>query len=200
MDTDKIVGDVAEVVRDLVSRTLAQAEEKAEDIVGTAQREAKSIVDRANAEAAEIRSKAEHEAEGRLKAIQAALSEVQKKLGAEVPTSPVPEPEPEPPVVPEPTPPAPDPVPSPEPVPEPEPPLIPEPTPPPDEATPPQVAVADSTNGKATDDAGARLVAMNMALEGSSRDEARSRIEAEYEISDLDSLIDDIYSRVPAKG
>jgi hypothetical protein len=39
-----------------------------------------------------------------------------------------------------------------------------------------------------------------MALEGASREQARSRIEAEYECSDLDGLIDDIYSRVPAKG
>ncbi len=198
MDTDKIVGDVAEVVRDLVSRTLSQAEERAEEIIATAEKEAQSLLDRAQGEAATIREKAERDAERRLKAIQAALAEVQSKLGvgAEVPTSPVPEPEPEPPVVPEPTPP--DPAPEPEPVPEPEPPLIPEPTPPPDEATPPQVAA--EPNGKSNDDAGARLVAMNMALEGATRDEARARIKAEYECSDLDGLIDDIFARVPAKG
>ena len=199
MDTDKIVGDVAEVVRDLVSRTLTQAEERAEQIIAAAESEAKSVIDRAQDEAAAIRRKAESDAEGRLSAIQAALAEVQSKLGVrgEVPTSPVPEPEPEPPVVPEPTPP--DPAPSPEPVPEPEPPLIPEPTPPPDEATPPQVAAKPAANGKSDDDAGARLVAMNMALEGASREQAKERIEAEYDCSDVDGLIDDIFARVPAK-
>src|SRR5690349_15367188 len=109
MDTEKIVGDVADVVRDLVSRTLTQAEERAQEIVDTAQREAAGIVDRAKAEADEIRAKAEAEAQNRLKAIQAALAEVQTKIGVadEVPSSPVPEPEPAPPVVPEPTPPPP---------------------------------------------------------------------------------------------
>jgi outer membrane biosynthesis protein TonB len=203
MDTEKIVGDVAEVVRDLVSRTLTQAEERAEQIIVTAENEAKSVLERAQEEAAEIRRKAERDAETRLGAIQAALAEVQAKLGVEgeVPTSPVPSPEPEPPVVPEPTPPPPDPAPSPEPVPEPEPPLIPEPTPPPDEATPPQVAAEPAANGKKSDDdAGARLVAMNLALEGASREQARERIEAEYDCADLDGLIDDIFARVPAKG
>jgi outer membrane biosynthesis protein TonB len=200
MDTDKIVGDVAEVVRDLVARTLSQAEERAGQIIDAAESEAKSVVDRANDEAAEIRRKAEADAEARLSAIQAALKEVQAKIGigGEVPTSPVPTPEPEPPVIPEPEP---DPSPSPEPVPEPEPPLIPEPTPPPDEATTPQVAARPSSaNGKSNDDAGARLVAMNMALEGATREQARSRIEAEYDCADLDGLIEDIFSRVPAKG
>ncbi len=199
MDTEKIVGDVAEVVRDLVSRTLKEAEERAEQIIAAAENEAKSVLDRAHGEAAEIRRKAESDADTRLSAIQAALAEVQAKIGVsgEVPTSPVPVPEPEPPVVPEPTPPPPDPAPSPEPAPEPEPPLIPEPTPPPDEATPPQVA---ATNGKANDDASARLVAMNLALEGATREQAKEQIEAEYDCEDLDGLIDDIFARVPAKG
>lgn len=198
MDTEKIVGDVAEVVRDLVARTLSQAEERAKEIIDSAESEATNLVERARGEAKEIRAKAEKDAQSRLRAVQAALAEVQTKLGVtdEVPTSPVPEPEPEPPVVPEPSPPPPDPAPSPEPVPEPEPPLIPEPTPPPDEATPPQVAA----DGKSDDDAGARLVAMNMALEGASRDEAKARIEADYECADVDGLIDEIFARVPAKS
>jgi outer membrane biosynthesis protein TonB len=192
MDTDKIVGDVAEVVRDLVSRTLSQAEERAQEIVDTAQKEATGILDRARTEADEIRAKAEAEAQSRLKAIQAALAEVQTKIGvAEVPASPVPEPEPEPPVVPEPTPPPPDPAPSPEPVPEPEPPLVPEPTPPPDEATPPQAA-----NGATSDTASARLVAMNLALDGTSPDEAKRQLAAEFSVADLDSLVDEVYAKV----
>lgn len=193
MDTEKIVGDVADVVRDLVSRTLSQAEERAQEIVDTAQREANGIVDRARAEADEIRTRAENEAQSRLKAIQAALAEVQTKIGVsgEVPASPVPEPEPAPPVVPEPTPPPPDPVPGPEPVPEPEPPLIPEPTPPPDEATPPQAA-----NGTTSDTASARLVAMNLALEGAPPDEAKRQLAAEFSVADIDSLVDEVYAKV----
>jgi outer membrane biosynthesis protein TonB len=204
MDTEKIVGDVAEVVRDLVSRTLTQAEERAEQIIDAAEKEAKSVIDRAQGEAAEIRKKAERDADSRLSAIQAALAEVQAKIGirGEVPTSPVPAPEPEPPVVPEPAPPPPDPSPAPEPVPEPEPPLVPEPTPPPDEATPPQVAATAKprANGKSNDDASARLVAMNLALEGATREQAKAQIEAEYDCADLDGLIDDIFARVPAPG
>jgi outer membrane biosynthesis protein TonB len=193
MDTEKIVGDVADVVRDLVARTLSQAEERAQEIVDTAEREATEIVDRARREADDIRSKAETEAQGRLKAIQAALAEVQARIGVagEVPTSPVPEPEPAPPVVPEPSPPPPDPVPSPEPVPEPEPPLIPEPTPPPDEGTPPEVA-----NGTTSDVASARLVAMNLALDGTSSEEAKRQLAAEFSVSDLDSLVDEVYAKV----
>ncbi len=199
MDTEKVVGDVAEVVRDLVSRTLSKAEERAQEIIDTAERESKEMVDRARTEADEIRAKAESEAQSRLKAVQAALSEVQAKIGIadEVPSSPVPEPEPQPPAIPEPSPPTEDPLPSPEPVPEPEPPLIPEPTPPPDEATPPQVAARPGPEAE-TDDAAVRLVAMNLALEGTSREDAKRRLASDYDVQGLDSLVDDVYARLPS--
>ena len=46
------------------------------------------------------------------------------------------------------------------------------------------------------DDAGAaRLVAMKLALDGTSRDEARKQLAGDYEIADLDSLLDEVYSK-----
>jgi outer membrane biosynthesis protein TonB len=180
-DAEQIVRDVAERVRQLVT----EAEERAAQIVRDAEADAQGIRERAEAEARE-----------RLAEVRSALDELQGTLGvtargAEVEPEPA-EPEPEPPAVPEPTPdPVPNPIPSPEPVPEPEPPIIPEPTPPPDEGTPPQAA-----NGSRSDDEeAARLVAMNLALDGTSREDAKAQLASEYDLADLDSLIEEVYSR-----
>jgi outer membrane biosynthesis protein TonB len=188
MDGEKIVHDVAERVREVV----ANAEERAAKIVSEAELEAKGIRERAEAEARE-----------RLAEVRSALDDLQGKLGpvvggptapsspadAEVEPGPVTVPEPEPPEVPEPSPdPVPDPVPSPEPVPEPAPEPMPEPAPPPDEGTPPAAA-----NGAKSEDAiGARLVAVNMALEGASREEIDARLAAEYELDDRAKLLDEV--------
>jgi len=78
----------------------------------------------------------------------------------------------------------------PEPTPEP----IPEPTPPPDEADPPS---PEPTNGGGEgQEAAARLVAMKLALDGTSRDDAREKLAADYELDDVDTLLDDVYARV----
>jgi hypothetical protein len=187
MDAEQIVHDVAEKVRALID----EAEAKAAKIVSDAEADAKRI-----------RADAESESKKRLDEARTAFEELQKKLGigAEVPSGPVPVPEPTPQPVPEPTPPDPDPGPPAPPVPEPEPPLIPEPTPPPDEGTPPQiesapepVAVANgSAPGKSDDAAGARLVAMNMALDGASREEIEGHLAENYELDDAGSLVDDV--------
>jgi hypothetical protein len=51
--------------------------------------------------------------------------------------------------------------------------------------------------GEETDDAGAaRLVAMNMALDGASREEIDRRLAEEFQIADRESLLDDVFSRV----
>jgi hypothetical protein len=130
---------------------------------------------------------AEAEGKERLAEVRQALDELQGKLGgrgaaaeAEVDPGPVVVPEPEPPAVPEP---------EPEPAPEPEPPLIPEPTPPPDEGTPPQVG---ANGGKSDDVAGARLVAMNMALEGASREQIAAKLTEDYELDNRDKLVDEV--------
>ena len=186
MDGEQIVHEVAEKVRELIN----DAEARAAEIVREAETEAKGIRERAAAESQE-----------RLAAARNAFEELQSKLGigAEVQPGPVPTPEPTPPSVPEPTPPPPSP--APEPPAEPEPPLIPEPTPPPDEGTPPQIAAEPTASangarpaaaGKSDDAAGARLVAMNMALDGSSRDEIVSRLDAEYSVGDPGGIADDV--------
>ena len=71
----------------------------------------------------------------------------------------------------------------PEPVPEP----VPEPTPPPDETDPPSPT--------SSNDAAARLVAMKLALDGTSREDARKRLAADYDVADLDVLLDEVYAR-----
>ena len=47
---------------------------------------------------------------------------------------------------------------------------------------------------RSDDEAGARLVALNMALEGTPRDEAARFLAEHYALADLDALLDDVYS------
>jgi DivIVA domain-containing protein len=59
----------------------------------------------------------------------------------------------------------------------------------------PQEALAASLNGDRTDDeAGARLVALNMALEGSPRDATGRYLAEHYELPDVEALLDDVYT------
>ena len=44
-------------------------------------------------------------------------------------------------------------------------------------------------------DAAARLVAMKLALDGTPRAEARARLAADYEVDDLDGLLDEVYAK-----
>ncbi len=170
MDAEQLVHDVAEKVRALITDAEAKAAE---------------IVNQAEADAKRIREQASAESEERLAAARSAFDELQSKLGigAEMPDAPPPAPEPAPPP----------PAPAPAPAPEPEPPLIPEPTPPPDEGTPPQIKAEPSANGAGTDDpAAARLVAMNMALDGASREAIKDHLVGNYSLADADSVVDDV--------
>jgi outer membrane biosynthesis protein TonB len=182
--------------------------ERVREIVSEAEQRAAKIVSDAEAEAERIRARAEEEADERLTQVRSALAELQTRLGdgaaaaakakpgagtatkAEVEPGPVVVPEPEPPAVPEPEPP-PVPEPAPEPAPQPQPPTIPEPTPPPDEGTPPQVAGADA-GAKADDQVAARLVAMNMALDGDSREKIEAHLASSYELDDAGAIVDDV--------
>ena len=182
MNADQIAQDVAEQVRQLV----AQAERTAEQIIREAERDA-----------ARIRAEAESETHGQVALVRGALEELQAKLGgvpaaagspqAEVEPGPVTVPEPAPPSVPEP---------SPDPAPEPAPEPVPEPTPPPDEATPPAVAgfeaVTAAAAGRSADTTSARLVAMNMALDGASREEIEAHLAEEFAIDDVGAIVDDV--------
>jgi DivIVA domain-containing protein len=51
-----------------------------------------------------------------------------------------------------------------------------------------------STGERSTDEAGARLVALNLALEGTPRAETAQFLTEHYELADLDGLLDDVYA------
>jgi outer membrane biosynthesis protein TonB len=178
-DAEKIVHDVAERVRELVTEAEARAAE---------------IVRDAEADAKRIRERAETEARERLDEVRTALADLEGKLkgsgSAEVDPGPVTVPEPSPEPVPEPAP-APVPEPTPDPVPEPTPDPVPEPTPPPDEGTPPTAG----NGAKSGDAVAARLVAMNMALEGATRDEIERALASDYALDDAPGLIDDVLAK-----
>ena len=184
MDPEQIAHEVAERVRGV----LAEAEERANEIVRDAEDEA-----------TRIRARAESEARKRLEEVASAFQDLQGKLSgesAEVIPEPPPVPEPEPPATPEPEPPpVPEPTPDPVPEPVPTPPSVPEPTPPPGEADPPSI----SGNGAVTaDKAAARLVAMKMALDGSSREAIDAHIAANYDVDNRSDLLDDVLARAKA--
>jgi outer membrane biosynthesis protein TonB len=188
MDAKKLVDQVAQSVREAID----EAQQQADEIVKEAEAQAKKV----RAEAERIRADAEADARRRLDEVQTALKDLQGRLSgkpsSEVNPGPVTVPEPTPEPVPEPTP-DPVPEPTPEPVPEPTPDPVPEPTPP-VEIPASQTAKANGDAGGG-DDAAARLVAMKLALDGTSRDDAREQLAAEYEVADLDGLLDDVYSK-----
>ena len=47
----------------------------------------------------------------------------------------------------------------------------------------------------ADDEAGARLIALNMALSGSSREDTAHFLAEHFDLPDLDALLDDVYAR-----
>ena len=168
MDAAKLVEDVTGRVR----AALDEAEEKAREIVANAEDKAKELIANAEAEAAKIREGAESEAHDRLAKVREALASLEGSIGgspsSEIDPGPAEVPEPMPPVEPEPSPPA---------EPEPQPPAEPEPMPPDPEIEPPAPAEPDRespqlTNGSSSershDATAARIVAMKMALDGSS--------------------------------
>ena len=159
-----------------VSDAIDAAEKRAAEIEGEARRKADALLADAQAEARRLVERA-----------QAAVAGLAAELTGEVPNPGAPEPEPEPPA---------DPEPSPDPVPEPTPDPVPEPTPlpePPSEVPPGEPPpAARGTNG---DDSGARLVAMKMALDGSSRDEVAKALAESHGIANSRALLDDVFAR-----
>ena len=195
MDAAKLLEDVTGRVR----AALDEAEEKAREIIATAEARAKEIVANAEADAARVRERAEGEAQERLGQVREALASIEGSLGvspsSEIDPGPAEVPEPMPPVEPEPSPPA---------EPEPQPPAEPEPMPPDPEIEPPAPAEPDRgapqlTNGfsaeRSSDSTAARIVAMKMALDGSSRDEISSHLDSHYDIESSGKLLDDVMAR-----
>ncbi|HTU13862.1 MAG TPA: hypothetical protein VMF31_01570 [Solirubrobacterales bacterium] len=52
------------------------------------------------------------------------------------------------------------------------------------------------SSSKAEDEVSARLIATKMALDGTDRETIRVRLAGEYELEDLDALLDDVIERV----
>jgi hypothetical protein len=52
----------------------------------------------------------------------------------------------------------------------------------------------------APDEAGARLIALNMALGGTPREQTARYLAEHYELPDAERLLDDVYSRADPRG
>ncbi len=214
--------DVAKLVEDVTGRVRAaldEAEETAREIVATAEDKAKELIANAEEDAEKIRNRAETESQDRLTKVRQALSSLEGVVSpsgesgspswesgspsSEIDPGPAEVPEPMPPVEPEPSPPA---------EPEPMPPAEPEPMPPDPEIEPPAPAQPDrespelangdgfATRGsraseRSHDPTAARIVAMKMALDGSSREEITIHIDENYDVEATEKLVDDVVSR-----
>jgi cell division initiation protein len=153
---------------------IKETSETVRSALESAQRRADEIVREAEAEAQRIRASAEAEARERLDQVRQALERLEAGLGAgsapqerstEAAQKPARSAK-------QPSEPEPD-------APEPEP-----------------ASAPAASNQAPGDDAGAaRLVAMKPALDGTSRDEARKQLAADYHVDDLDSLLDDVYAK-----
>lgn len=196
---DEISGHVRGLLKDaeeLATQIITQAEAAAVAERKQAEAEASRIRHQAEAEAASIREPAEEmakRAESRAKRILAefrqSLEQLEATLGwdqvAEAPDPPTPAPEAHGPVTERPADQG-----SPAVVAE-------EPRYAPQTPAPPEPQAAEPTaRGELADDAeAARLVAMKLALEGSTPEEIKAQLAAEYRIEDLDSLIDQVYTQ-----
>ena len=60
----------------------------------------------------------------------------------------------------------------------------------------PEPVVAAEPPSRNGDEAGARLIALNMALSGTPRAETAAYLAEHYDLADADALLDDVYSQV----
>jgi outer membrane biosynthesis protein TonB len=191
---------LADVAAEKVAGIVEAAEAKAREIEADARREADELLSNARLQAREQIERAQHSVAGLIgqaddlrERIGAMADDMigAPRPGAETPQpETVPEPSPEP--VPEPSPPEPEIDPTPVTVPEPTPPTEPEPEPVtiPEPQPDPPVAVNGSS------EQAARLVAMKMALDGSSRDEVSQHLSSAYGLADSDGILDAVFERV----
>lgn len=209
-DTAKGGGEtsLAAVAAEKVSGIVGAAEEKAREIEVDSRREAEERLSGARREAEELLSRAREQAREQVERAQSSVAslvgqadELSQKVGrmardlagsddlsAETPGPRiVPEPSPDP--APEPEPPTPEVNPTPVVVPEPSPEPVPEPTPDPVPEPIPDTPAPAAINGS-EDEQAARLVAMKMALDGSSRDQIAAHLTQNYRLADGDGLLD----------
>jgi vacuolar-type H+-ATPase subunit H len=207
-EPDDLIAQISERVRE----ALAEAEKRAEHIVAEAQRSAhesiseaevraRELVAEAEREAKRIRAETERVARERVERARAALDELGQALKPTSASAPS-----------EPEAAAPEEAPAeatPEPVAD-EPEQEPEPKgaePAADSPSTDQLIAqlkggaaeptgASEGGGEKGEAGAARLVAMNMALEGASREEVEKRLAGEFEVDDREALLDDVFSRV----
>jgi hypothetical protein len=179
---------------------IRQTSESVRSALEAAQRRADEIVREAEAEAQRIRATAEAEARERLDQVRRALEQLEAGLGARsAPRKPSAKPKSQA-AKPEPS----------QSESEPRESELAPAEPPPGKVSTEELIERLKTGGQSTnaesepaapneapsDDAGgARLVAMKLALDGTARDEARRQLAAEYEVDDLDSLLDEVYAK-----
>ena len=150
---------------------IKQTSEAVRTALEAAQRRADEIVREAEAEAQRIRGEAEAEARQRLDQVRQALERLEAGLGAgSAPRKSSTEPAPEA---------------AKSEASESEP-----------EAREPEPVAIASNEANSDDGGAARLVAMKLALDGTSREEARRQLATDYDLADLDALLEDVYSRV----
>jgi vacuolar-type H+-ATPase subunit H len=187
---------LADVASEKVASIVEAAEAKAKEIEADARREADLLLSGARDQARDQIERAQRsvaklvgQADELRERIGAMADEV---IGTGEPEADTPEPVPGPQPVPEPAPPEPEVDPTPVTVPEPEPPREPEPEPPLIPEPHPEPP-APAANG--ADEQAARLVAMKMALDGSSREEIAKHLAENYELSDSGELLDAVFER-----
>jgi DivIVA domain-containing protein len=71
----------------------------------------------------------------------------------------------------------------------------PEPEPEPDEPVAEAPPVAEPPASRNGDEAGARLIALNMALSGTPREETARFLDEHYDLADAEALLDDVYAQ-----
>lgn len=194
MDAEELVRQAGETVRAL----LDEAQRRAEEILSEARKQAERVRAEAEETASRIRADAETQTQKRVEEVRSALDQLQGRLTgdqssdgvapeSEVEPGPVTVPEPEPPAIPEPMP---------EPAPEPAPVPSPEPSPPPGETDRPAAASMDGDGAEPRgDEAAVRLVAMKLALDGTPRQQAGKLLAADYDVAELDALLDEVYTK-----
>jgi hypothetical protein len=174
--------ELAKQAAEAVRRAIAEAEDRAGELVREAETEAARVRERAEAEAAGIRERAEGDARERIESAQRALDELRGRLDQAAPAAETPQPEP-----------TPEPEPQPTPEPGPEPPETVSPGAPEAPVSPP---AQEPSQGRANgDDAAARLVAMKLAVDGKGRDEIEAELSERFGAGDRSALLDDVLAR-----
>jgi DivIVA domain-containing protein len=185
---------LADVAAQKVASIVEAAEAKAKEIEADARREADELLSNSREQARDQLERAQRSVAnliGQADDLRERIGEMAQEVvggeGGRAETEPAPEP------VPEPAPPEPEVDPSPVTVPEPAPSREPEPEPPTIPEPQPDIPAPAAANG--ADEQAARLVAMRMALDGSSREEIAEHLSATYELADTDGLLDAVFER-----